>query len=441
MKKIPKSFSLNPAQFLILLFFSLIIIGACLLKLPVATHGSLSWINSFFFATSAATVTGLAPLNPGTTFTLFGKLVIMFLVQLGGLGIMTFAILIIMIMGKKIGIKQRRIIKEELNQPTIGGVIRLVKNLVIFSITIELIGSIILCFRFIPEVGWDRGIFYSFFHSVSAYNNAGFSLWSNGLGNFVGDPLTNIVISLLIISGGIGFTVLVDLWDKKRFKTLTLHSKVMLVGTFIVNVTSIIVIYVLETHNVRTLGALSSIDKVWAAYFQGISPRTAGFNTIDISKLEPSTILFMILLMFIGAGSTSTGGGIKLTTFFVILFAVVSLIRGDEHVVIGKRTVKHDVIIRSLGIASLSIICIFIALFILTVTEKASFLSILFEIVSAFGTVGLSMGLTGDLSFIGKIVIMGVMIFGKIGPISLVFLITKSTQKHFRYPDAKFFIG
>ncbi|MTT30538.1 Ktr system potassium transporter B [Terrilactibacillus sp. BCM23-1] len=437
----PKIFKLNPFQFLVLLFLSLITAGAILLKLPFSTYHSISWIDSFFIATSAATVTGLVTVDPASSFTLFGKLVIMFLIQLGGLGIMSFAIFFIMLLGKKISIKERQIMKEALNQPSIGGVIRLVRNLIIFSIIIELTGSVILSFRFVPELGWTKGGFYSLFHSISAFNNAGFALWSNGLSDFVGDPIVNLAITFLIITGGIGFTVLSDIWDKRKYKKLTLHSKVMLVGTLVVNLVAIFTIYFLECHNVKTLGALSSTDKIWAAYFQGISPRTAGFNTIDMTKLEPSTALFTILLMFIGAGSTSTGGGIKLTTFFVILFAVVSLLRGNEDVVIGKRRLSHDKITRSLAISFFSIIFIFISLFILTITEKASFLSILFEIVSAFGTVGLSMGITSHLSLIGKFVIIVMMIFGKIGPISLVFFITKSKQKHFHYPDAKIFIG
>jgi trk system potassium uptake protein len=434
--------SLQPPQILALLFLFLIVTGTCFLKLPIAHEKALSWMDAFFIATSASTVTGLVTVDPGTTFTLFGEIVILFLIQIGGLGVMSFASLVVIMLGKKITIKQRRLMQEALNQPSIGGVIRLVRNLFIFSISIQLIAIFFLSLRWVPEYGFSKGVYYSIFHVISAYNNAGFALWADGLMGYVGDPMVNIIISFLFITGGIGFTVLVDLWSSKEWKQLSLHSKVMIISTFAINIFAIVMVYLFEFNNPNTLGALTQSEKLWAAYFQGVSPRTAGFNSIDMTAIKPDTALLMILLMFIGAGSTSTGGGIKLTTFVVIIFAVITFLKGKDDTVILRRTIRNVIIFRALAILAISIMFIFVALMILTfVQEGDSFLLILFEVVSAFGTVGLSMGITPDLTAVGKIVIAAVMVFGKIGPLTLAFSLARTEKQNIRYPDGEVFTG
>lgn len=432
---------LNPPQILALLFLVLVLAGALLLKLPIASEKGVSWIDAFFTAVSAATVTGLVTVDPGSTFTLFGEIVILFLIQVGGLGIMSFAVLVVLMLGKRIGIKQRLIMQEALNQPSIGGVIRLVRNLLVFSLSIEAVAVILLSFRWVPDLGWGKGIYYSIFHTVAAYNNAGFGLWPDNLVRYVGDPTVNLVITLLIITGGIGFTVLVDLWYSKKWKELSLHSRIMIWSTLFVNVVSILVFYAFEYNNPHTLGHLSLGEKIWAAYFQGISPRTAGFNTIDIAGMRQDSLLFMIMLMFIGAGSASTGGGIKLTTFIVIIFAVLTFLRGKNEVTVLKRTIRTGIILRALAIATISMLLVFTGVMLLAMTEKAPFLTILFEVVSAFGTVGLSMGLTFKLTLIGKIIIICVMFLGKIGPLTLAFSIARPDKSNIRYPDGDLFTG
>lgn len=434
--------ALKPPQILALIFLFLIVVGACLLKLPIAHEKTLSWSDAFFIATSASTVTGLVTVDPGSTFTLFGEIVILFCIQVGGLGVMSFASLVVIMMGKKITIKQRRLMQEALNQPSIGGVIRLVRNLFIFSISIQIIAIFFLSLRWVPDLGFSKGVYYSIFHVISAYNNAGFALWPDGLMQYVGDPMVNIVISLLFITGGIGFTVLVDLWASREWKELSLHSKVMIISTFAINIIAVLLVYLFEFNNPKTLGMLSESDKLWAAYFQGVSPRTAGFNSIDLTAINPDTSLLMILLMFVGAGSTSTGGGIKLTTFVVILFTVAAFLKGKEDTVILRRTIRNAVVYRALAITTISILFIFVALFLLTYVQKGhSFMLIIFEVISAFGTVGLTMGLTFDLTFIGKIVIMAVMVFGKLGPLTLAFSLARATKENIRYPDGEVFTG
>lgn len=230
-----KYIKLNPSQLLVLVFLFFIILGTLLLKLPISTTTPISLTDALFTVTSAMTVTGLAVVDTGTVFTTFGQLVILMLIQVGGLGIMSFAVLIFIMLGKKIGFKERLIIQQSLNQTSLGGVIKLVKNLFIYSFSIEIIAMLILAIRWVPEYGWGKGMYYSFFHSISAFNNAGFSIWSDSLMKYVGDPLINLVITFLFIIGGIGFTVLSDIWYKRSFKKLSLHSKLMIGGTFMIN--------------------------------------------------------------------------------------------------------------------------------------------------------------------------------------------------------------
>ncbi|MBE2904585.1 TrkH family potassium uptake protein [Anoxybacillus flavithermus] len=436
-----KPLKLNPPQLLAIMFLFLVVVGGVLLKLPIATEKDISWLDAFFLSTSAATVTGLAPIDPGSTFTLFGEIVLMVLIQVGGLGIMTFAVLVVIVLGKKIGMKQRMLMQEALNQPSLGGVIRLARNLLLFSLFMECIGVILLAIDWVPKMGWAKGLYYSLFHTIAAFNNAGFALWPDNLSRFVGNPIVNVTITLLIIVGGLGFTVVFDVLYQRRWRKLSLHTKLMLVMTLIVNVLAIVAIFLFEHNNPKTLGSLPFREQLWAAYFQGITPRTAGFNTIDIGSLEQPTAMLMIFLMFVGAGSTSTGGGIKLTTFAVIVFAVVSFLKGKEETVIWQRTIRHTIILRALAIASMSMLFIFLVTMILTLTEDAPFLVLLFEVVSAFGTVGLSMNMTPHLSAVGKMLIIGVMLFGKLGPLTLVYSIAKPKKTNIRYPNGDILTG
>jgi len=437
-----KIIKLNPSQLLILVFIVFITLGTLLLKLPFATTTSVSWLDALFTATSAMTVTGLVVVDTAQAYTLFGEIVIVSLIQIGGLGIMSFAVLIFMMLGKKIGLKERLLVQQALNQTSIGGVIKLIKNLFVFSLSIELIAMVFLAIKWVPEYGWSQGLYFSFFHSISAFNNAGFALWPDSLMKYVGDPIINIFVTFLFIIGGIGFTVLSDLWNKKKFQKLSLHSKMMIVGTFIINIVAMLLIFVLEYSNSKTLGGLPSLgDKVWGAYFQALTTRTAGFNTLDIGSLDEATIFLFLLLMFIGAGSASTGGGIKLTTFMVIIFAVLTFLKGKKDIVMRNRSINLEVVIRALAISTIGLVFIIIAVFILNISEDAPFLEILFEVISAFGTVGLSMGLTGSLTFIGKIVIIFIMFIGKLGPLTLAFSLAQPEKAKIKYPTEDILTG
>lgn len=438
-----KIIKFSPPQVLALGFASLIVIGAILLKLPVASTTEVSWLNAFFTATSAITVTGLTVFDIGTDFTLFGQIVLMFMFQIGGLGLMTFAVIILMMLGRKLGIQHRILVQEAFNQTSLGGLFRLVKTLFIYTLIIEGIAFIILSVRWVPEFGLSHGMYVSLFHTISAFNNAGFALWPDSLSRYVGDPVVNLVISGLLIIGGLGFTVLIDIWTKRRFSKLSFHSKLMIIGTILLNVIALILIFVLEYSNPATLGSLPLSDKIWGAYFQAVTPRTAGFNTLPIGEMTTPSLLLILLLMFIGAGSASTGSGIKVTTFMVVLLATVSVLRGKNETVIFKRQIKRQAILKALAIIVVSSIFIYIALFALTITENQPFITILFELMSAFGTVGISMGITADLSVAGKLIIMIMMFIGRIGPLTFAFTLSKRKHKEskIRCPEDDVFIG
>ncbi len=425
---------LSPPQALTLLYVIGIGIGTLLLKVPFAAEKPISWLSALFTSTSAMTVTGLSVVDTGTTYTFFGEVVILLLIQVGGLGIMTFAGLIYIMLGRRIGFQQRLIIQQDLNETSIGGIIRILKRLVVFSMVIEGAGAIMLALRWVPELGWKSGIYMSVFHSVSAFNNAGFSLWSDSLEGYAGDPVINILVSLLFITGGIGFTVLSDIISKREFRKLLLHTKLMLVGTLAINVLAVLVVFSLEYNNASTLGSMPGFEKVFAAYFQAVTPRTAGFNTIDIGSMKESTQFFMMILMFIGAGSASTGGGIKLTTFIAMLLSVVTFLRQQQDISIFGKRIAPEIVVRSLVITTISAITLFIVIFILEAVESAPFLAVMFEAVSAFGTVGLSMGITAGLTVAGKLLICALMILGRIGPLTLAFSLARPRKQLVRYP-------
>ncbi|WP_227396902.1 TrkH family potassium uptake protein [Jeotgalibacillus aurantiacus] len=432
----------NPPLFLIVLFLTGILLGGAALKIPAATVTPIGWQDAFFTAVSAMTVTGLAVVDTGTVYTTFGQTIIMILIQVGGLGIMTFAVVVFLMLGRKIGFKERLIIQQALNQNAVGGIIRLAIQLMIYSILIELFAVMLLSTVWVPEMGWKDGLFFSLFHAVSAFNNAGFGLLSDSLMSYVGNPMVNLVISALFILGGIGFTVLVDLFRSTSIRRWSLHTKLMVSGTLIINIFAMIYLFFNEFANPATLGGLTLDEKIWAAYFQAVSPRTAGFNSIDIASMDDSSLLFIIILMFIGAGSASTGGGIKLTTFIVILLATVAFFRRNTEIHMFDREIRQEIIFKSLAIAMSSVLFIIAALSIMTHTEDgAGFLPIVFETVSAFGTVGLSMGLTPDLSDMGKYVIMLVMFIGKVGPLTLFFSIAKPDYRKIKYPKADVLAG
>ncbi len=432
---------LPPPLVLILIYAALIVFGAIALKLPVATSAPASWSDAIFTATSAATVTGLAVLDTGRDFTLFGQIVIAVLIQLGGLGLMTFAVLILSMLGLPVGFTHRLYLREDLNQTSATDLLALTGVILRIVALCEFAGAALLAFVFVPEFGWAEGLWQSLFHSISAFNNAGFSLFPDSLSRWVGDPLINIVVPLLFILGGLGFTVASDVWRLRRWRRFSLHTKLMLVGTAVILLWSMATFAALEWTNPATLGGLDWSSRLWASWFQAASTRTAGFNTIDVGALRDGTTLMVMVLMVIGAGSTSTGGGIKLTTFIVLLLATLAFFKRYQAIDIFGRRIGTDQVTKVLALAMASTLLILLSLFALLQFHEGAFLDLAFETVSAFGTVGLSRGVTGDFDVAGRIVIEIIMFAGRVGPLTLGFLLAAHRPKRISYPAGTVYLG
>jgi len=441
-----KFIKINPAQTLAIGFLCLIGIGTLLLMLPISTQDRhhLSFIDALFEATTAVCVTGLVVVDTKTTFTLFGQIVILLLIQVGGLGFMTFGVLISLFLGKNIGLSSRLMIQESLNQLSLEGMVRLVKFVVGFTLLIEGVGAVILAIRWAKDFGFPQSIYYGIFHSISAFNNAGIDIMGDfrSMTDYAGDVTIIMTLSSLLIIGGIGYTVILDILRKRSLKSLSLHTKLVLIMTIILNVVGTFLIFLLEYNNPGTLGGLTLKEKFLGAYFHAIVPRTAGFNSLAMGDLTLGTQFVTMLLMFIGGGSGGTAGGIKVTTFFVIVLAVWSLIRGRDDVNVLKRRVPKDIVFRAFSITLYSATLIFAMLFILTITETAPLNVLMFEVISAFGTVGMSMGLTTELSTIGKILITILMFMGRVGPLTIAFALAKAGKKTpYKYVEEKIMIG
>lgn len=437
---------LSPPQILVLGFAAIIFIGAALLMLPISsrTGEPLGFIDVLFTSTSATCVTGLVVVDTGTTFSSFGQIVIMLLIQIGGLGFMTMATLFALVLKRRISLKDRLVLQEAMNQSSMEGIVRLIRRVLLYSLVIEACGAVLLSIRWAFDMPIGKAIYYGVFHAVTMFNNAGFDLFGDfrSLTGYVYDPVVNVVVMFLIVSGGIGFIVLSDLIDFRKQRRLSLHSKVVLSMTGALLLLGFIVILIFEFTNPRTLGSLNWGGKFLGALFQSVTPRTAGANTIDITGLRQATQFFIVILMFIGASPGSTGGGIKTTTFTIMVGAVIAMMRGRDDIVMFRYRLAQERVLKALTIALLALLLVLAVSMILSTTEEGEFLEILFETTSAFGTVGLSMGLTPDLTVFGKILISITMFAGRLGPLTLAYALgPKKGKELYRHPEGKMIIG
>ncbi|SFA91106.1 MULTISPECIES: TrkH family potassium uptake protein [unclassified Bacillus (in: firmicutes)] len=445
MKK--KKFSLDPPKILVLGFAAIILIGAFLLTTSMATVDGkgLTFLDALFTATSATCVTGLVVVDTGSTFTIFGELVILTLIQVGGLGFMTFATFFAFLLGKRISLKERILLQESLNNMSIEGIVRLAKRIIIFTVLIEAVGGILLSFRFSFDYPIGKAIYLGFFHSISNFNNAGFDLMGEfkSLTDYASDPIVTLTVSALIILGGIGFIVMNEVFEYRQTKRLSMHTKIVLVSSSILLVLGTILIFVFEYDNSKTLQPLSFLGKTLASIYQSVTPRTAGSNTLNIPDLTHPTLFLIIILMFIGASPGSTGGGIKTTTFATLMGTVWSQIRGKEDVIFFRQRIVYETIYKALTVTTSGLFLVITMTMLLTITEKGQdFFMILFESTSAFATVGLSMGLTPELSPLGRILITFTMFAGRVGPLTVAFAIAmRRSPDPFRYPKGKIMIG
>ena len=421
-------FRLRPSLIIALSFLIVIFLGAILLALPISsTSGKgTNFLDAYFTSNSATCVTGLVTLDTGTHFSLFGLIVIMVLMQVGGLGYMTFSTFLVLVFRKKMFISEKLMVMEALNIYSMRDVATILRKIFTIVFVLEGMGALILFLRFLPEKGWSEALLYGVFHAISAFNNAGFALPANfaNLMPYVTDPIVNLTITTLIIFGGIGFLVIADVLQFKRW---SLHSKLAIATTLFLIIGGTIVYMALEYNN--TLSAFNLPQKIMASYFQAVTPRTAGFNTLDITKLLPASAIFIMLLMFVGASPGGTGGGIKTTTFALVATTIWATLRNYRDTMVFNRRIPAETIRRAFTIFILALAVVAIPTFLLTESEKFGLTQVAFEVFSAFGTVGLSMGITPYLSSFGKIVIIITMFVGRVGPLTLLLALTLAQKE------------
>lgn len=443
----PHGLTFTPAQVLVLGFAGLIALGTFLLSLPQAsaTGKSIGVVNALFTATSAACVTGLVVLDTAKDFSLFGQLVILGLIQVGGLGIMTMSTLVALLLGKKISLRERLIMQEALGGFSIAGLVRLTRIILFFTLIIESVGALFLFVRWSFDYPLGRAAYLGLFHAVSGFNNAGFDLFSISFAGYVEDLTVNLVIMSLVVIGGLGFTVIADLYEHRFGKRrLSFHTRMVLRVTVVLLALGAVAVFASEFNNPDTLGPLSMRGKILASLFHSVMPRTAGFNTLPTGKLTQLTLLVTLMLMYVGASPGSTGGGIKTTTFAAILLGVRATITGQKEVITLERRIDREIIDRALAIAFVALALVIGVTGTLLVTEKAmTFLQVFFESMSAFGTVGLSTGITPSLSTAGRLVIAFTMYAGRVGPLTLAIALAhrNRTQTTVRYPEERLIVG
>jgi trk/ktr system potassium uptake protein len=461
MKSTFKKTRTNASRLIILSFLGTILAGAFLLTMPFATQtpGCMNVVDALFTSASATCVTGLIVVDTGSYFTPFGKTVILVLIQLGGLGIMTMSTFFLIMLGRRLTLKERITMEDTLGEKEIKGVKGLILMIVGMTILLEAIGAALLTLRFFRVYHYpiNKAVIHGIFHSVSAFCNAGFSLYHDSLMRFGNDWAITGIMGGLVLLGGIGFVVWYNLthwyfWrrDRTRRGRLRLQTKIALAMSAILLVIMFLFLLAVEWNN--TLEGLTVGEKICRSIFQSITPRTAGFNTMPIDRLNPATLWITIVMMFIGASPGSTGGGIKTCTFAVILASVYRMVTGKRQVVIRKKSIAEHTSTKAISIAVISLAVIFIACTLLLLVETTtsrqfcgnSYMgSLIFESVSAFGTVGLSVGVTPHLSYLGKIVIILTMYVGRIGPLTLALLIGRKVQPPavIRYPEESVMVG
>ena len=442
--------ALRPATVIALSFLALILIGSFLFTLPFMTRDGkgLSFFTGLFTATSSVCVTGLTVIDPAVTLSRYGQVLLAVLIEIGGISMVTFATFLLFTFRKRSGFKSIRLAQEYTNLDALSQVKSLVRTIVTTAFFCQLAGALLLCIRFVPKLG-PKGIWVSVFTAISAYCNAGFDLFGiekeyGSLINYNGDPLVMYVVMALIITGGIGFYVFYDLIHFRKTRHISLHTKVVTVTSLILILVGFVSVLLFEHANPLTLGKLSTGEKFTAALFQSVTTRTAGFCSVDIAGLHDVTKIIMMFLMFIGAGSGSTGGGIKVTTFAVIAMTVVSVIKNRGDTVIYGKKVDKKVVYKSMTIAMLGLVGIFIAVcFILIDLPDANGIDVFFEGVSAFATVGLSSGITAEVGKIGLSALIALMYIGRLGPICFIAALNVREEKSRLtvLPEGKIMVG
>ena len=429
--------------YVVIIFF-----GAIFLSLPICHIGELKFIDALFTAASATSVTGLIVTSTSENFTFLGEFIILVLIQIGGIGYMSLVIIFFVFIKQKLNIDEKIAMKQSLDLPSlhVGG---LAKRILSFVFFIEFVGAIILTIQFLEKYEFVDALWFGIFHSISAFNNAGFSLFTDGLMGYKSDTISLVTICLLIILGGLGYFVLIEIYENRKFsKRFTIHTRIMIYGTIVLILAGMVLFLSIEWDNPKTFGELSFYDKILNAFFLSVNFRTAGFNSIDLASLKDSSLFFSTLFMMIGAGQGSTAGGMKITTVAILMITVVYILKqSNQEPSIFKRRIEQKVINKALAIIISSSFFVLFAVLILVETQNFPFIKILFEVVSAFGTVGVSTGngdilsLSQQFDTFGKSIIIILMIAGRLGVFAFgLILVGKAKTKHFKYPVGKIII-
>ncbi|MBA4449350.1 ATPase [Cylindrospermopsis raciborskii CS-506_D] len=427
--------------------------GTILLMMPFSTSNG-TWndpIVALFTSTSAVCVTGLSVVDPGTYFSFWGQLLILLLVQIGGLGYMTTTTFLILLIGKRFDLRQKVAIQQALDRPGMSGSSQIIRSIIATTIIFEITGIFLLLPAFVPDHGWSHGMWLAIFHSINSFNNAGFSLFKDNLIGYQTSLLVVFTVTGLIIFGGIGYQVILDmyLWLRDRLKRKTtfmvfsLDFKVAVSTTLILLVVGTVAFFLIEIRNPETFGKFGFSDQLLLAWFQSVTPRTAGFNTIDIGKMSDAGLFITIALMFIGASPGGTGGGIKTTTLRVLTSCTKAILQGKEEVWLYERKIAITLILKAIGVVFGSLATVLSATVLISLTDpKLEFIQILFEVVSAFGTVGLSTGITGSISTAAKIVIIVTMYIGRVGVLlSMSAILGDPRPSRVHYPEGNLLVG
>jgi len=427
-------------------FAGLIALGTLLLALPVSSQAGefTSFVDALFTATSAVCVTGHVVVDTAGYWSSFGQAVILVLIQVGGFGFMTSATFLLLLLGRRIGLRERLLIGESMSLRGVGGMVKLVRRMFMFTLLAEGIGALLFLGRFWAEGPIGTALWKSVFHAVSAFNNAGFDLFGNfrSMMDFKDDPFVVLVTAVLIILGGISFVVVADVMGSRRFRRLSLDSKIVLTTTAVLLATGMVIILVTEYNNPSTLGSMAFPGKLLNAFFHSVTSRTAGFSTLDIGGIADFSLFFTVILMFVGGAAGSTAGGIKVNTFGMIGATIWSSIKGRQYAGAFDREFKPDQVNRALAVVMLSLALVAVVVLALTIIEDFKFLNLLFETVSGFGTVGLSTGITPGLSSAGRLIIAATMFIGRLGPLTLALsLIQRQQPATYRYPEDQVRIG
>ena len=444
--------TLHPTKLIVLSFFLVILIGTLLLLLPAASRDGTgaSPIEALFTATSAVCVTGLVVVDTYKHWTTFGQVVIILLIQIGGLGLITFVTFFSALLGRKMRIRNMVLAQESVNYFSLAGIKQLIKKVVLVTLCIEAAGALLLSAVFVPQYGL-KGFYLGVFHAISAFCNAGFDLMSiSGAGQFISltqynnNPVVIYTIASLIVIGGLGFVVWKDLYDYRKTRSLMLHTKLVITITPLLIVSGAILFYIFESGNPATMGNLDLVGKINASIFQSVTPRTAGYNTVNLNGMNDVSKLLTIILMFIGAAPGSTGGGVKVTTVGIILFTILSQLKGSDEIIVFKRRVSFTSVSKALTIIGFSFVLVLIVSTIILVIEDNPMINIMYEVTSAFGTVGLTTGLTPGLHNVSKLLLILMMFLGRVGPVSFALALTMKSHKtdsDIIYPEGKVMVG